>query len=77
MHLSLFHKPLTKCNRCGFKTPTEEGKCHYCHELTEEEVEKMLHEHSINFKGNQSLIKRAYLLLTCILLFLFLYKFLE
>ena len=77
MYLSFFNKPLTKCNRCGFKTPTEEGKCQYCHDLTEVEVDEMLKEHSIKFKGNPTLIKRAYLLLACILLLLYLYKFIE
>jgi len=71
------NNPLTKCSRCGFKTPTKEDQCNYCNGLSDAEVEKMLQEHSIEFKGNPTLIKQAYLVLTCILLILVIYGFIN
>jgi len=66
----LHYKRLTKCNRCGFKTPSKEANCNYCFGLSDAETTQMLQEHSESFKGNPSLIKGAYLVFTCILLVL-------
>ena len=77
MFISTYSEPLTKCVRCGFKSPTKEGKCHYCHNLSDTEVTLMLHEHSKNFSGNKILLKRIYIVLVTILLCVTIYNFIK